>query len=90
MTMTLPIQAILEAELRYGNRIFSVRESLHQCKLLVVLEKPFLTRPPLAMNVTFHEVTADCWKAEYRCKGGEQVLACRAGQSATTEDHYAS
>ena len=78
MSMALPLQAILDAELAAGNRIYEVTAWPPKCGLLVILTKDFLTNPTLPTDVTFHQID-DChyWKAEYRYNGGMQLLACR-------------
>lgn len=76
--MALPLQTILDAELVAGNRIVEVTAWPPKCELLVILARNFLSKSTLAADVSFHEIDdSHYWKAEFRYKGGVQVLACR-------------
>lgn len=76
--MVLPLQLILEAELAAGNSIAEVADWSPKCRLLVILAREFLLKPDLPDDVTFYQINdSHYWKAEYRYKGGVQVLACR-------------
>lgn len=77
-TMAAPLQAILEAELEAGNEVEEVSSWLPKCSLLVILRRPFREAHPQSFDVQFVEVNdPHYWKAEYRYRGGSQVLACR-------------
>jgi hypothetical protein len=71
MTMALPLQTILDAELAAGNRIIEVTTWPPKCDLLVILARSFLTKSTLTDDLSFHQIDdSHFWKAELRYKGG--------------------
>jgi hypothetical protein len=77
-TMAAPLQHLLEAEIRAGNRIAEVSSWPPKCRLLVILEHRFRTDAGVPTDVTFQELSSPhYWHAEYRYDGGTEVLACR-------------
>lgn len=76
--MAVPLQQILEAELKAGNFVVEVSAWPPKCMLLVILGRSFMTKGERTADVTFHEISAPhYWKAEYRYLDGAQTLACR-------------
>lgn len=77
-TMAFPLQAILDAELAAGNRIVEVTDWPPKCELLVILARDFLTKSTEDADVSLHQIDEPhYWRAEFRYRGGLQVLACR-------------
>lgn len=76
---TGPLQLILQAELGRGNRIREASEWPPNCRMLVLLDRPFQRKHPLAPGVSF-EKTNDphYWKAEYRFEVAPGVWECLA------------
>jgi hypothetical protein len=74
-----PLQPILQAELGRGNRVLEVSEWPPSCRKLVLLERPFRTRHPLAPGVAFETLNDPrYWKAEYRFEVAPGVWECLA------------
>lgn len=77
-TMVAPLQRLLDAELRAGNRIAEVSNWPPKCRLLVILEHHFRANETVPSEVVFQELhSPHYWRAEYRYDGGTEVLACR-------------
>lgn len=76
-SMVEPLQAILEAELAYGNEIREVTAWPPKCELLVILKRPFYQAYSASSEVEFAAIEdSHYWKSEYRFQGGKQTLAC--------------
>jgi hypothetical protein len=76
--MVAPLQRLLEAEIRAGNRIVEVSSWPAKCRLLVILEGRLRTNEAVPLGVTFHELQSPhYWHAEFRYEGGIEVLACK-------------
>jgi hypothetical protein len=77
--MAAPLQRLLDAEIRAGNRIAEVSSWPPKCKLLVILEHRFRTNDAVPSCVSFQELRSPhYWNAEYRYEGGVEVLACKS------------
>ncbi|HBP1105790.1 hypothetical protein ACET47_08540 [Pseudomonas aeruginosa] len=74
-----PLQLILQAELGLGNRIREVSEWPPHCRKLVLLDRPFKTKHPLASGVEFEKLNdPHYWMAEYRFEVEPGVWECLA------------
>jgi hypothetical protein len=75
--MAPPLQAILMSELSRGNSILSVGDWPPDCRLFVMLARPFRKKYVMAADVEYATVNdPHYWKAEYRYRNGEECLAC--------------
>lgn len=74
-----PLQSILQAELARGNPIRSADPWPPHCCMLVLLDRPFQRKYPLAPGVTFKKVNDPYyWKAEYNFEVESGVWECLA------------
>ncbi|CAN7233916.1 hypothetical protein [Aminobacter sp. LjRoot7] len=75
--MAPPLQAILMSELSRGNSILSVGDWPPDCRLFVMLARPFRKKYVMSADVEYAVVNdPHYWKAEYRYRNGEECLAC--------------
>lgn len=75
--MAPPLQAILMSELSRGNSILSVGDWPPNCRLFVMLARPFRKKYAISGDVEYAVVNdRHYWKAEYRYRNGEECLAC--------------
>ena len=76
--MAAPLQRLLDAEIRAGNRIAEVSSWPPKCRLLVILEHRFKTEERVPAGITFQKLhNPHSWHVEYRYEGGTEVLACK-------------
>ncbi|MBB6467192.1 hypothetical protein HNQ96_003071 [Aminobacter lissarensis] len=75
--MAPPLQAILMSELSRGNSILSVGDWPPDCRLFVMLARPFRKKYATVAEVEYAAVNdPHYWKAEYRYRNGLECLAC--------------
>ena len=75
--MAEPLHVILSRELAAGNEIAEISAWPPKCSLLVILKHAFRSPRHTGPEVELVEVNdPHYWKAEYRYRGGDQVLAC--------------
>ncbi|GAA2829406.1 hypothetical protein EDC40_102166 [Aminobacter aminovorans] len=75
--MAPPLQAILLSELSRGNSILSVGDWPPDCRLFVMLARPFRKKYVMTTDVEYAVVNdPHYWKAEYLYRNGLECLAC--------------